>query len=404
MNVKTAILPTEDPDFIADPYPLLAELRENYSVFYDETVALWFITRYDAVRKVQTDKRFGSTYRHRFTDEEFGQTGNNSIYPRYWDAEKYSLLLLEPPDHTRIRSLVAKAFQPREVTKLNNFMRAEAARLLDPLRGEEFDLLADVAQPYSIRIIGKLLGVPEKDHGRFLDWSHKIVKMYDLQTSPNDADMAEMAADEFIDYSLSLIKDRRAYPRQDLITRLTSVVEGDEKLSDSEIVSTIILLLNAGHEATVNVIGNGVSALLSFYDSTRKANESVNDVKALIEELIRWDSPLQFFQRWVLADNVEFEGIKIPAKDKVAILLGSANRDPRAFHNPDEIILDRADSSHTSWGGGVHFCLGAHLARQELDAMFTHLLSQPISLVDKPERTGAFGIRGFKAVNVFSHH
>ena len=129
----------------------------------------------------------------------------------------------------------------------------------------------------------------------------------------------------------------------------------------------------------------------------------VDDVKILIEELIRWDSPLQFFQRWVLADNVEFEGTVIPQAEKVAILLGSANRDPRAFHDPDKIILDRANYSHTSWGGGVHFCLGAHLARQELHVMFTHLLSQSISLVDQPKRTGAFGIRGFKAVNVFSH-
>jgi cytochrome P450 len=403
MRVKIATLPTEDPDFIADPYPLLGILREDCPVFYDDTVGLWFITRYDAVRRVQTDKSFGSTYRHRFSDDEFGHTNKQSKYPRYWEAEKYSLLLLEPPDHTRIRSLVAKAFQPKEVIKLNNFMQAEAARLLDPLRGEEFDLLVDVAQPYSISVIGKLLGVPKEDHGRFLDWSHKIVKMYDLQTSPKDADIAEIAADEFIDYSLYLIKDRRTNPRQDLITRLTLVVEGNEKLSDHEIVSTMILLLNAGHEATVNVIGNGISALLSFYGSTHKAGQYVNDVVTLIEELIRWDSPLQFFQRWVLADNVEFEGIKVPPMEKVAILLGSANRDPRAFDNPDELIVDRANNSHTSWGGGVHFCLGAHLARQELDVMFTHVLSQNISLVDQPERTGAFGIRGFKAVNVFSH-
>ena len=404
MNVKRATLPTEDPDFIADPYPLLANLREEHAVFYDETVALWFITRYDGVRTVQTDKRFGSTYRHRFSDEEFGDTRKHLGYPRYWQAEKYSLLLLEPPDHTRIRNLVALAFQPKEVSKLNSFMHMEAARLLDPLRGEEFDLLADVAQPYSISVIGKLLGVSEEDHSMFLAWSHKIVKMYDLQTSPENAKKAEIAAGEFIDYSLSLIKDRRRKPRQDLVTRLTSVVERDEKLSDSEIVSTIILLLNAGHEATVNVIGNGVAALLSICGSTHEAGESVSDVRRMVEELIRWDSPLQFFQRWVLTDNVEFEGIRIPAKEKVAILLGSANRDPRAFDNPDEIILDRPTNAHTSWGGGVHFCLGAHLARQELDVVFAHILRQAISLVDPPERTGAFGIRGFKAVNVCSRH
>ena len=286
-------------------------------------------------------------------------------------------------------------------------MRAEAARLLDPLRGEEFDLLADVAQPYSIRIIGKLLGVPEEDHSKFLDWSHKIVRMYDLQISPEDADMAEIAADEFIDYSLSLIKDRRTSPRQDLISRLTSVVEGDEKLSDSEIVSTIILLLNAGHEATVNVIGNGVSALLSFYDSTQEAAPSVKNVKMLIEELIRWDSPLQFFQRWVLADDIEIEGVRIPPKEKVAILLGSANRDPRAFDEPEELRLDRDNPSHTSWGGGVHFCLGAHLARQELDVMFTHLLRQPITLVEQPTRVarsvvavGQFCLNAWKRIRV----
>jgi cytochrome P450 len=403
MIVKSATLPTDDHTFIRDPYPLLSELREETPVFYDDTTNLWFVTRYDSVRAVQTDKRFGSTYRHRYSDEDFGHTPKHSTYQRYEELEKYSLLILEPPDHSRIRSLVAKAFQPQEVARLRDFMRAEAARLMDSVGGQGFDLLADVAQPYSISIIGKLLGVPQADHKKFLDWSHKIVKMYDLHTSPTDALMAEQAADEFINYSMSLINDRRAQPRQDLITRLTSVVDGEQQLSDSEIVSTIVLLLNAGHEATVNTIGNGITALLSHFSTTRKAASAVSNTKTLVEELIRWDSPLQFFQRWVLDDHVEIEGIRIPHKEKVAILLGSANRDPRAFHQPDLLLLNRSSCNHTSWGGGVHFCLGAHLARQELDIMFTHLLQHSISLAEAPVRTGAFGIRGFRNVNCFSH-
>ncbi len=183
-----------------------------------------------------------------------------------------------------------------------------------------------------------------------------------------------------------------------MITRLADVSENDQKLSKDQIICTAILLLNAGHEATVNTIGNGMSALLSNGIETKLLNKKF-DVKNIVEELLRWDSPLQFFQRWSLED-AEVRGYKIPKNAKVAILLGSANRDDEVFKDAEKIIFDRENLNHTSFGGGMHFCLGAHLARLELEASFNNLFEYSWTLDSKPERTGAFGIRGFKEVLV----
>ena len=222
--------------------------------------------------------------------------------------------------------------------------------------------------------------------------------MYDLEVSDTSAEEAETAAKDFYFYISELIEQKIEKPGDDMISRLSQVTENDQRLTKDQIICTVILLLNAGHEATVNTIGNSIVALRQNEINTKDLDKKF-EIKKIIEELIRWDSPLQFFQRWVLEDT-NLGDFELKKHSKVAILLGSANRDELAFKNGEEIDFHRDNLSHTSFGGGVHFCLGAHLARLELEVSFMNLFKNQISLVEKPIRTGAFGIRGFKEIIV----
>ncbi|MBC8480393.1 MAG: cytochrome P450 [Actinobacteria bacterium] len=408
MNIPELHLPTLDQDFIKDPYSTFEEYRSKTPIFWDEINNLLFVTRHKDVRNIQTSKMFGTTHSHIENFEGDVESSNVPLtyvgykrsekyesYDYFWKSEQFSLLNLEGTMHKELRGLVAKAFLPRSVQKLVPFMEKKSKELLSNTNGSNFDLLKDYAQPYSISIIGELLGVPASDHAKFLDWSHKIVKMYDFKVDDVDAMNAENAAKDFFDYAQDLLNRRRIDPQDDMITRLSQVSENDVRLTDHQIICTIILLLNAGHEATVNTLGNGFYGLLSNEKTYEEVSEESSTMTDVVEELIRWDSPLQFFQRYVLEDT-EIENFKIPKGSKVAILLGSANRDPAVFENPSELNFNRENKDHSSWGGGIHFCIGAHLARLELEVSFEHLLKKNLLLKTEPERTGAFGIRGYE--------
>ena len=397
MNIPEINFPNLDPNFIEDPYPHLKTLRESSPLHKDLNSDLVLVTRFEDVKGVQTSKAFSSSEPE---DSNTFKRSNESSenYPYFWKTEEFSLLNLEGQLHGDLRGLVAKAFSTRQVQELRPFMETKSEELLNNLRGNSFDLLADYAQPYSVSVIGKLLGVPEEQYDNFLDWSNKIVKMYDLEVSSESSEEAEQAAKDFYYYISELIDIKSKDPDDDMISRLSQVTENHQKLTKDQIICTVILLLNAGHEATVNTIGNSIVALNQNNISTKNLNTRY-EIKKIIEELIRWDSPLQFFQRWVLEDT-SLGGFDLKKNSKIAILLGSANRDELAFKNAEIINFERDNLSHTSFGGGVHFCLGAHLARLELEVSLTNLFKNEISLVDKPVRTGAFGIRGYKEITV----
>ena len=397
MELKNIAFPNEDLDFIENPYPAMKDFREESPIFYDERSDLIYLTKYEDVKSVQSSKKYASAKPEGIEgDREWD--GRKKAYDYFGKTEEFSLLNLEGSAHNELRGLVAKAFSIRQVELLRPFIEKKSREILNPLIGSNFDLLHDYAQPFSIAIMGELLGVPESRYDDFLRWSNDIVRMYDLQVTDYNADLAENSAKEFYYYTNDLIDEKIKHPGDDMITRLAHVSENDQKLSKDQIICTAILLLNAGHEATVNTIGNGMSALLSNGIETKLLNKKF-DVKNIVEELLRWDSPLQFFQRWSLED-VEVRGYKIPKNAKVAILLGSANRDDEVFQDAEKINFDRENLNHTSFGGGMHFCLGAHLARLELEASFNNLFEYSWTLDSKPERTGAFGIRGFKEVLV----
>ena len=318
----------------------------------------------------------------------------------FWDSERWSLLWLEPPEHTRIRRLVAAAFTPRSVDALRGPCEELANDLLP---NGDFDLIRGFAQPYSIAVICRLLGVPTDRARDLLDWSHAMVKMYELDTTDTQAEAATLAAAEFRDYVVSLAEERRREPRDDLVTRLVETSIDGRRLSDPELVSTIIVLLNAGHEATVNTLGNGVLALLSHPQQWQRLVCGEVEPAAAVEELIRWDPPLQLFERWALEDGVEIAGEPVPRGSKVALLFGAANRDPRVFDDADAFDVGRENAAeHIGFGGGIHVCIGAPLARIELEAALRALVERApgLALVAQPRRNRAFVIWGLEALDV----
>lgn len=392
-----------DPAVLQDPYPALAALREAAPVIWYEPSHQWLVTRHRDVHATLRDRRMGRSYEHRYTHAKFGQPEPDPRWDAFRRHERWNLLSLEPPDHTRIRSLISRAFTPGSITSLRPSMEATVARLLASARERDtFDLLADYAQPYSVAVICELLGIPASEQHRLLKWSHDIVKMYELTGSDAQRAAASQAAEEFMEFVRSHITRCRSQPDDGLVSRLVTAHDDGLQLTDDEIVCTVIVLLNAGHEATVNTMGNGVNALLSHPDEWRRVvNGSVRAATA-VEELLRFDAPLQLFERWVLDEGVVIGGQAIPVGAEIAMLFGSANRDPRKWERPDEFRVDRGDASHIQFGGGIHFCIGAPLARMELDVALTALVSTfpNLHVVAKPQFHDAFVIRGLTALEV----
>jgi len=392
-----------DPDFIQDPYPALNEMRESAPVIYDEPSGLWMITRHADVRACLRDRRLGRVYNHVATPEKVGAAPHDPRWGPFWKVEKHSLLELEPPDHTRLRRLVSRAFTVRSVEAMRRPAGRFAQEILDGLKNREHvDLIADFAQPFSVRIITSLLGVPFEDHQLLLEWSHRMVKMYELNTSDEQAQAAADAAAEFDAYVRDLIAFHREEPRGGMVGDLVHAEVDGERLTDEEIVSTVIVLLNAGHEATVNTVGNGMTAFLNHREQWHRVTDGWVAAAVAVEEMVRWDAPLQLFERWVLADDVEIAGTKLAFGDKIGMLFGSANRDPRAFDDPDAFIAERHAAHHIGFGGGTHHCLGAPLARLELDVGLDALAREApeMQLLAQPVRHNAFTIHGYKSVVV----
>jgi len=395
-----------DPAFIADPYPVFHAMRQLGPVLYYPPRGVHLLTRFEDVNAALRDRRLGRAYLHRYSAEEFGQPAPDRRWPRWTESERWSLLNLEPPDHTRLRRLVSAVFTARSVAALRPVVEQLSAAWLDRALteggdGNGFDLIADYAQPYSVAVICTLLGVPREDGALLLGWSHAIVKMYELHTDLPHQHAAERAADEFIDYVRRLIRDRRVHPEPDLISDLIQVADQGDRLTDDEIVCTVIVLLNAGHEATVNTLGNGMRALLTNPDQWHRVRTGEVDPAVAVEEMIRWDGPLQLFERWVLADGVEIGGRTLAVGDRIGMLFGSANRDPARFPDPDTFDIGRGDATHIGFGGGLHFCIGAPLARMEIAVSLAQLRTRGgLQLLEQPSYQPFFVIRGLTGLRV----
>jgi cytochrome P450 len=381
-----------DPAVVADPYPSFAAARAVSPVQWHDGLGLWLAFTHAEANAVLRDRRLGRIWRDKEPAERFGSF--NLIH-------RNAILEMEPPDHTRLRRLISTAFARGHVERLRPWVEELARQLVDGLversdGTEAVDVLTGMAQELPVAVIAELLGVPAADRPLLRPWSNAIVKMYEYGRTTEIESAAETAAAEFVAYLRALAAERRTKPGEDLLSHLVQVrdTEGD-RLTEDELVTTCILLLNAGHEATVNVSGNGLLALLEHPDQLQRLRDDPGVLPTAIEELMRFDSPLQLFER-TATEDVEIGGITVARGQKIAALLGSANRDPVAFADPDTLDVGRADNPHISFGAGVHFCIGAPLARVELQASFGALLDRTSSLElgGEPRRRPEFVIRG----------
>jgi cytochrome P450 len=392
-----------DPAFLADPYPAYAELRARGRVIRYEPTDQWLVPHHADVSALLRDRRLGRTYQHRFSHEDFGRTPPAPEHEPFHTLNDHGMLDLEPPDHTRIRRLVSKAFTPRTVERLKPYVHGLANDLVAALvHNGGGDLLTDVAEPLPVAVIAEMLGIPEADRAQLRPWSAAICGMYELNPSEETAAKAVRASVEFSEYLRLLIAARRKEPGEDLVSGLIAAHdEDDDRLTEQEMISTAVLLLNAGHEATVNATVNGWWALFRNPGQLAALRADHSLVPSAIEELMRYDTPLQLFERWVL-DDIEIDGTVIPRGAEIAMLFGSANHDPEVFHDPERLDLTRADNPHISFSAGIHYCIGAPLARIELAASMTALLRQAptLTLAAEPKRKPNFVIRGLEGLSV----
>ncbi|WP_129307794.1 cytochrome P450 [Streptomyces sp. L2] len=391
-----------DPAFVADPYPAYAELRARGRVIRYEPSDQWLVPHHADVSALLRDRRLGRTYQHRFSHEDFGRTAPPPEQEPFHTLNDHGMLDLEPPDHTRIRRLVSKAFTPRTVERLRPYVHTLADELVASLvAAGGGDLLTDVAEPLPVAVIAEMLGIPEADRAQLRPWSGDICGMYELNPSEETAAKAVRASVEFSDYLRELIAARRKEPGDDLISGLIAAYDEGERLTEQEMISTAVLLLNAGHEATVNATTNGWWALFRNPAQLAALRADHSLVPSAVEELLRYDTPLQLFERWVL-DDIEIDGTTIPRGSEIAMLFGSANHDPAVFERPHRLDLTRRDNPHISFSAGIHYCIGAPLARVELAASMTALLVKApnLTLTEEPERRPNFVMRGLKGLRV----
>jgi hypothetical protein len=385
-------------EVVADPYPHFAAARAVAPVQWHDALGMWLTFTHAAANAVLRARTLGRIWAPRADAEPM---------PSFALIHVNSLLENEPPTHTRLRRLVAGAFARGHVERLRPRIAELADRLADGVAdagadGSPVDLIALYAEPLPVQVIAELLGVPESDWHLLRPWSNAIVKMYEYAVSEQQRAAAETASREFVDYLRDLVTQRRGAPGDDLISSLIAETDSDgARLSEDELVTTCTLLLNAGHEATVNVVGNGMTALLTHRAELDRLRADDALVPAAVEELIRYDSPLQLFERTAIEDT-EVGGVIVESGTKIAALLGAANRDPAVFADADRFDIGRADNPHLGFGAGIHFCVGAPLARVELQSSLSTLLHRfpALALAAVPERRPEFVIRGVKSLPV----
>ncbi|MEX0367166.1 MAG: cytochrome P450 [Ruegeria sp.] len=341
-----------DPAFVQDPYAVYDRVRAEAPVVFWQDYGMHAAFDHATVHALLRDKRLGRAVPNR---------GPAAPHLADFDAlERYSLLELEPPEHTRLRRLVLHAFTSRRVAGLAADIRAICADLLEALPEGSFDLIPTYCQLVPVRVIARLLGVPEEMAPDLLRWSSAMVAMYQAGRTRAVEDAANAAAAEFSAFLRSYIEARRDDPRDDLITELIAAEDGGETLSHDEMIGTCVLLLNAGHEATVHSLGNAVKVLVEH-----GAQRALADPERCVEEVLRYDPPLHMFTRHVY-EPIEVGGHSVGPGDEIALMLGAAGRDPAVFERPDQFDPARVKNAHMAFGGGLHFCVGAPLARLEM--------------------------------------
>lgn len=401
VTVGAPDLPTFTPfetSVRADPYPHYSELRTRNPVHWSPSLESWILTRHADV-----DRAIREPTLHMRPPEEVAaerEVSPDDPLMRLGDT----LLMKDPPDHTRLRRLVNKAFSPRTVEGLRPTIRQLTNSLLTALEPDvEIDLIEHVAHPLPVSVICEMLAIPQDDRARFRELSRDLAGIVDIPLSETVVERGRHAAGQLLDYFEELVPERRGKPGDDVLSGLVLAEEEGDTLTHSELLALCVQLLFAGHETTQNLIGNGTLALLRHRSQWERLRRDPTLVEGAVEELLRYDSPAQIAGRWT-TEAIELGGQRIPPGQRVTMLLGAANRDPDVFAEPHVVDVTRADANrHVSFGGGVHFCLGAHLARVEGQVVFETLLERmpdPVLAVDAVEWRETLALRGLKSLPV----
>ena len=378
-----------------DPYPDYARLRTRSPVHRSRLMRAWVFSRYADVDAILRDH-------HRFSNDPIERDPTIRQPASLPGPEDSSMLFLDPPDHTRLRALVNKAFTRRAIHALEPHVRRLMEALLDDVDPAGFDLIEAVAEPLPVTVIAEMLGVPPEDRARFRGWSNQRARIVDPTMTPRERELAGRAGRSLDEYFLPIIRERRAAPANDIISALVQAEEQGDVLTENEMLDMLRLLLVAGNETTTNLIGNGMLALLRHPDELARLREDPGLIPTAVEELLRFDSPVQMDFRGALAD-CEVNGFAVRKRNNIVLLLGSANRDPDAFSDPDRLDVGRRDSNHISFGRGIHHCLGAALARLEGRIALEVLLERfsSIRLLDeRPVFRNAIVLRGLESLPV----
>ena len=379
-----------------NPYPIYAELRARAPVHRNRLLDAWVLSRHADVDAVLRDfRRFSNDQRKRDPVRRRRSTLPQIPYP--------TILFLDPPDHSRLRSLVNKAFTPKAVADLEPRIRRMTRTLLDAAADPAgFDLMETLANPLPVMVIADMLGVPVEDRAQFREWSNQRARILEPTVGRRELRIAEEASKSLDEYFLSIIKARRIVPRDDIISALIQVEEAGDRLTEGEMLGLLRLLLVAGNETTTNLIGNGMLALLRHPEQLSALREDPGRIPAAVEELLRFDSPVQASLRLVLED-CEVNGIPLRRDDNVLLLNGAANHDPAVFDHPERLDIGRRENNHVAFGRGIHFCLGAPLARLEGRVAIEVLLERYPALrlaSDRPAFRSSIVLRGLEALPV----
>ena len=399
--ISPVLLELITPENLADPYPLYRRYRETDPMHFAD-IGVWTLTRYADILAVLRDDRFSVDPRNATELERFFPATDNTPRP-FEQMAGLLLLFTDPPDHTRMRNLVNKAFTRRVVEELRPHVQEIVDELLDNVAGRgEMDVIGDFAFQLPALVICELMGVPVEDRDKFHGMSADIAPILDPITPPEALEKAMYTAGLFVMYFVQLLEERRKDPRDDLLSALLAAEEHEQKLSQEEVIALCVLIFIAGHETTQNLIGNGLLALLRNPEQLGLLRDDPSLTRDANEELLRYDSPVQLTGRSALTD-IEIGGRTIRKGQEVVVLLGAGNHDPVMFSDPDRLDITRERSSVLSFGGGVHFCLGAPLARLEGQIAFNSLIKRFPNIelaTDTPEFRPTLTLRGLRSLPV----
>jgi unspecific monooxygenase len=393
-------LEPHQPAFVQDPYAAYRSIHDTSPIFFWEEFGIWCFAGFDDVSRLLRDRRLGRERPPGAPDD--GYEGPRDHLKDFDAFASHSMLELEPPAHTRLRTLVNRAFVSRQVERLRPMIEKLANGLIDRIEPDgHADLLPAFATPVPVTVIAEMLGVPVSMNDQLLDWSHRMVSMH-MHGRTREVEMnANAAAREFSDFLRTYVEERRKKPGDDILSVLIAARDGEEKLSDAELTASVIQLLNAGHEATVHQTGNAVRAILAEGGDPRRFFATPELAAATVEECLRYDAPLHMFRRYAYGETEVAPGVTVKAGEQVGLILGAANRDPAAFASPDSFDPARADQKNVSFGAGIHFCIGAPLARLELQVALKVLFDRlpGLRFTETPRYRDTYHFHGLESLH-----